>query len=394
MSTFSKHPSRFPAYYPNCLVRGREALVWDSYDHQYIDWSQGLGSTGVFGHASPLILNDLAASIADGSAFHTETRLLKETSQLFCSKTETEAVRFCLNGTDATASAVRLARAVTDRKVILIHRPCYHGSSGSDWFAQTEPPARGVIIDGNVGETYLGEKTDIAALIYELRTEPPSKALSAEIEYVRESGGIIIADEVVNGVRCGWRGLSGYYGLNPDLICYGKALGSGIPAAALAGRYDLMKEFDLDYTNSPVFMSYTNASNSVPLSAVRATCKHATRQVIEDVAWSGELLRTSFDAACSDFHLPFKCVGHPARSFFDFQDHDDLFYLFLSLCARLRVLFYRANFPTIHHTSHVTMDTETAIRTALLVVSSAMKHGGMPYDVEIPRPLYRSDPKR
>jgi len=177
-STFSKHPNQNCAGFPKEIYSGYGAKVISSGGHSYIDWTWS--GTGILGHAPPDVCKAVSETIFKGIAFGLPHVLEKQTAELICEMLPdyAESVRFALNGTDAVAGAVRLARAVTGCKEIVTFPPCYHGDS-ADWAIDGKAPGRGVISDDlNYASRWNDQgffevPAAPAAVIFEIR-EPPT----------------------------------------------------------------------------------------------------------------------------------------------------------------------------------------------------------------------------
>ena len=353
-STFSKNPERYPPGYPERLVAGHGAYVWDEDGKQYIDWCQGLSGIGPLGHAHQKVVEAVTVALRFGTAFHLPHKLEDEVAWLLCEIFDyADDVRFCLNGTDATAGAIRLARAVTGRTTVITFENAYHGMSTGDWQICGAEPARGIPkeypkpikVEWNNCRAlaYALGRYRPAAVIFEVPTEDPTQEFVENLHAISAVGALLIADEVVTGFRFGLHGACGEFGINPDLACFGKGLGAGFPIAALVGRKDLIDEF---YSEQPPFMSFTHAGNTVGLAAAKATI-----EVLREFNWPkfqniGTELKAAFNREFN--HLGAEAVGQPSRHQFRFQ-HDYQFQAFIGECAKHGVLFGITNSPTIRH---------------------------------------------
>lgn len=409
--TFSKHPSRYPAGYPVAISSGSGCWVWDTRGTKYLDLSMGLAAAGVLGHACPAVTDAVRRAVNAGTVFHLPhavEQLATEELLEFLDQDWAEDVRYALNGTDATASAVRLARAVTGVTPIITFRGAYHGASGVDWFAAGQHPARGVDLNNVVAPTVCvwndvqslrSVHYPIAAIIFEVGEVAPTPEFIAMLRATcARHRAVLIADEVVTGFRLHKAGACGLYGINPDLACYGKALGSGVPISALVGRRDLMSEFDLAHTHDPVFMSYTNAANSLGLAAMRATLREI--RVVDALArvWKyGEAMNAAFKAAAAFHGVPFSVTGQPPRSLWRLRDVGNvtsaaLSALFQQRMCDKKVLTGVANCPTIYHDNIPCLAEalDAALGAVALAISRQSVEGLLEGDV--PTPLYVRKP--
>ncbi|MDQ3954675.1 MAG: aspartate aminotransferase family protein [Actinomycetota bacterium] len=260
--------------YPIYLERGRASHVWDIDGNEYIDYHNGFGSMAV-GHAHPKVREAIERAAATGTHFATTTengvKLAEEIKRRF----GVEKVRFTNSGTEATMDAVRLARAATNKEVLLKIEGSYHGhhdavmysviptmdSSGPEERPWTVPFSRGIpadtanstmivpFNDADALESVLSQHGDrIGALIMEPVMMNIGIVLPKPgyLENVREIcdrySVILIFDEVKSGVTIAPGGATEYFGVQPDLICLAKSIGGGTPIGAFAGRADIMDE--------------------------------------------------------------------------------------------------------------------------------------------------------
>jgi len=426
-STFSKHPSMNCAGYPKEIYSGYGAKVIDSGGHSYIDWTWS--GTGILGHAPQEVARAVSDTMFKGCAFGLPHVLERQTAELMRELLPdyAESVRFALNGTDAVAGAVRLARAVTGKAHTVIFEDSYHGASGTDWFIGGEPPSRGVgeflyassrdipfKFEWNKEPIRIIEDgyEDVAAVIFEVR-EPPTPEFVEALNSLPDDV-LLIADEVVTGFRLAKGGACSLYGLKPDLACFGKALGSGVPISALVGKEKYMREFQLieerelealneqrkeeegDDYEGPVFMSYTHGGNALGLAAAKATLEVIRdTDALEQIWDTGEKLQRAFLESGYARSVPVKVNNQPARHSFIFEDVNGvegraLFTLFQQEMLTQGVLIGPTNCPTIAHTGIPLNETVEAIGEAMEEVLDAVLRGSVKGILEgpVPRPLY------
>ena len=252
---------------PVFLARGEGSHVWDVDGNGYVDY---VGSWGplICGHAHPAVVEALCRAAQQGSSFgaptEAETALAEEIRRAYDA---VEMVRFVNSGTEATMSALRLARGATGRDYIVKFEGCYHGHSdgllvkaGSGALTNGRPSSAGVPKD--VAEKTLvaryNDSESVAALFEEYRERiaavivepvagnmgvvPPDPGFLLDLRALTlEQGTVLIFDEVMTGFRVDYGGASRYYGVLPDLVCLGKVIGGGLPLAAFGGRADLMQ---------------------------------------------------------------------------------------------------------------------------------------------------------
>ncbi|MDQ3932512.1 MAG: glutamate-1-semialdehyde 2,1-aminomutase, partial [Actinomycetota bacterium] len=252
---------------PRFFVRGQGAEVWDEDGNRYVDLVQSWGPL-VLGHAHPEVIAAAESALRRGSTFGAPTRGEVELAEeLVDAVPSLEQVRLVSSGTEATMSAVRLARGVTGRNRILKFSGHYHGHSDSllteagSGVATFAIPGTPGVTSGAVRDTLLVPWNDIeavdevvdrhgdglAAILCEpvaanMGLVPPAPGfLAALLERARGVGALLIFDEVITGFRLGRAGAQGIFGVVPDLTVLGKAIGGGFPLAAFGGRADVMQ---------------------------------------------------------------------------------------------------------------------------------------------------------
>ena len=281
---------------PIFFKRGKGAFVWDADDKAYIDY---VGSWGpmILGHAHPEVIKAVCDAAQQGLGFGAPTELELEMADLLCSLVPSmDQVRLVSSGTEATMSAIRLARGYTGRSAIVKFEGCYHGhadsllvKAGSGALTFGNPSSAGVppetaqhtlVLDyndaGKLEETFdkLGEK--IAAVIIEpvagnMNLVAPKQAF---LETLRNCctkyGSVLIFDEVMTGFRVGLASAQGLYGIRPDLTTLGKVIGGGMPVGAFGGKKEIMQSLA---PLGPVYQAGTLSGNPVAMAAGLATLK-------------------------------------------------------------------------------------------------------------------------
>jgi glutamate-1-semialdehyde 2,1-aminomutase len=281
---------------PVFLARGKGAHVWDADGNRYLDF---LGSWGplILGHADPDVLAAVKAAAEDGTTFGASTErevLLGE--ELRRAVPSMERMRFVSSGTEATMSALRLARGFTGRKKLIKIEGGYHGhadmllaSAGSGALALGIPGSAGVteaavadtvlvpFNDTKAMETAFGRSPgEVAAVILELipgnmGLVPPQPGYLAAVRKLCDANGtLLIADEVITGFRVGRGGAQATFGLKPDLTCLGKIVGGGLPLGVYGGRADVMGAVAPD---GPVYQAGTLSGNPLAMAAGLAMLK-------------------------------------------------------------------------------------------------------------------------
>lgn len=286
---------------PPFIAKGRGAEVWDVDGNQYIDYVMSYGPL-LFGHAPELIISAIKAAAENGSVFGAPTSAEVEIAELVSRLVPSvEMIRFVNSGSEATTSAVRLARGATGRPKIIKCAGCFHGSvdsllveAGSGLATLGIPETAGVsaalaaetiVVDYNdangleVAFDRYGH--DIAAFIVEpiaanMGLVPPVKGyLEAARELTQLNGSLLIFDEVISGFRMGAGGAQALLGVQPDLTCFGKIIGGGVPCGAYGGRRDLMEQLS---PIGPVYQAGTLSGNPLAMNAGLAVLKEIERQ--------------------------------------------------------------------------------------------------------------------
>jgi glutamate-1-semialdehyde 2,1-aminomutase len=305
-SSSSRGPANFGKY-PIFMERGRGSRVYDVDGNEYIDWMMAFGALPL-GHAHPEVVEAITGAAATGAHFATATPVELEVAEMLqLMVRNAERVRFANTGTEAVMAAIRLARGVTGRPKILKFEGHYHGwhddllvssnvmpvsslglrsdpvkvpdSSGLNRSALTDTivvpwndlPALQRAIENHPGQ--------IAAIITEgimanMGVIPPAKGYLHGLEDLAKANGILfILDETVTGFRIAPGGCQEYYKLTPDLVTFGKALGCGLPVAALCGRAEVMDALQW----GGVLHYGTHNGSRIGMYAARANLRVLTR---------------------------------------------------------------------------------------------------------------------
>lgn len=274
--TLSKGPTQFvQGVSPIYLERGSGSHVWDVDGNEYVDFPMALGPV-ILGYAEPAVDDAIRRQLEAGITFTLMHPLEVEVAERIVALCPgVEAVRFGKSGSDAVSAAVRAARAHTGRAHVLVAG--YHG--WHDWYIGTTPRSRGVPaataaltstfpyndLDG-LASALDQYRHDVAAVVLEpsgLDT-PGDGFLEGVVELSREAGAISIFDEVITGFRLAPGGARQRYTVQPEISCYGKALGNGMPISAVAGSWTVMSAFE------EVFFSTTHGGETLSLAAAAA----------------------------------------------------------------------------------------------------------------------------
>ncbi|MDX2476770.1 MAG: glutamate-1-semialdehyde 2,1-aminomutase [Gammaproteobacteria bacterium] len=275
---------------PVFFKRGSGAKLWDEEGREYIDY---VGSWGpmILGHSHPSVINAVKQQLEAGLGYGAPTVLETRMADLVCELVPSiEKVRMVSSGTEATMSAIRLARGATGRDKVIKFEGCYHGHSdsllvkaGSGALTIGVPTSPGVPADlakltltleynnlQQVVEVMATEGDEVACIIVEpvagnMNCVPPEPGfLQGLRELCDKYGTVLIFDEVMTGFRVALGGAQSYYSVSPDLTTLGKVIGGGLPVGAFGGRAELMDQIAPE---GPVYQAGTLSGNPVAMSA-------------------------------------------------------------------------------------------------------------------------------
>jgi len=281
---------------PLFFQKGSGAYVWDADGKRYTDY---VGSWGpmIVGHCHPEVVKAVQDAAANGLGFGAPTAAELEIAELLCKLLPSlEMVRMVSSGTEATMTAIRLARGFTGRSRIVKFEGCYHGHSdgllvkaGSGALTFGQPSSSGVPAEiaalttvltyndaAGLERAFAEMGDEIAAVIVEPVAGnmnlvlPKPEFLAALRKQCTDHGAVLILDEVMTGFRVSMQGAQGYYGIKPDLVTLGKVMGGGLPAAAFGGRRDIMECLA---PLGAVYQAGTLSGNPVAVAAGLTTLK-------------------------------------------------------------------------------------------------------------------------
>ena len=290
---------------PLFIKRAAGASLFDVDGNEFLDF---VGSWGpmIMGHAHPAILDAICKAAGNGTSFGAPTPAEIDLASLVVEAVPSiEKVRFVNSGTEATMSAVRLARGYTGRKTVVKFDGCYHGhadsflvKAGSGVITLGIPGSPGVpddIVRNTISIPYndldILEQTlrdaslEIACVIVEpvagnMGCVPPAEGFLPKLRSLtKELGIVLIFDEVITGFRLSYGGAQGLFGISPDLTCLGKIIGGGLPVGAYGGKTEIM---DCIAPDGPVYQAGTLSGNPLAMAAGIAALKLLQRQDFYD----------------------------------------------------------------------------------------------------------------
>lgn len=331
--TLSKSPTQFvQGVSPIYLERGRGSRVWDVDGNEFIDYPMALGPV-LLGYADPVVDDAIRRQLERGITFTLMHPLEVEVAERIVALCPgVEAVRFGKSGSDALTAAIRAARALTGRDLVLAAG--YHG--WHDWYIGTTTRNRGVP-EATAAMTRTFKFNDLDALSSALDSaegrfaavvlEPSGAEVPAEgylqevVDLARRHGALSIFDEVITGFRLAPGGARQRYGVEPDLSCYGKALGNGMPISAVGGGWDTMRVFE------DIFFSGTHGGETLSLAAAKAVLDTvADGRVLAEIHLRGEKMLSGLQQLIERQGVGHRVTvgGEPERAVVLFSGSDQL----------------------------------------------------------------------
>lgn len=312
---------------PIFMQSGKGAIITDIDGNEYIDYVLSWGPL-ILGHSDPDVVEGIKRVANTGASFGAPTLAENELAKLVIERVPSiEMIRMVSSGTEATMSALRLARGYTGRNKILKFEGCYHGhadslliKAGSGVATLGLPDSPGVpesVAKNTITVPYNdleGIKVaiqefgdDLAAIIVEpvagnMGVVPPEPGfLEGLRELTEKNGSLLIFDEVMTGFRVGYNCAQGHYGVTPDITCLGKVIGGGLPVGAYGGKREILENMAPAGT---IYQAGTLSGNPLAMTAGIETLKKLTPASYDHFMKLGDQLEAGFHAAAEKFDIP------------------------------------------------------------------------------------------
>lgn len=312
---------------PIFMERGKGSKIYDIDGNEYIDYVLSWGPL-ILGHANDRVVEALKKVAENGTSFGAPTLMENKLAKLVMERVPSiEIIRMVSSGTEATMSALRLARGYTGRNKILKFEGCYHGhgdslliKAGSGVATLGLPDSPGVpegVAQNTLTVPYndlesvklvfekFGE--DIACIIVEpvagnMGVVPPQPGfLEGLREVTKQYGALLIFDEVMTGFRAGYNCAQGYFGITPDLTCLGKVIGGGLPVGAFGGKAEIMEKIA---PSGPIYQAGTLSGNPLAMTAGYETLSQLTPADYKEFTRKADKLEKGIHAAAVKYEIP------------------------------------------------------------------------------------------
>lgn len=312
---------------PIFMESGKGAIIKDIDGNEYIDYVLSWGPL-ILGHTEPNVVKAIQQVAETGTSFGASTLIENKLAKLVMDRVPSiEMVRMVSSGTEATMSALRLARGFTGRNKILKFEGSYHGhgdslliKAGSGVATLGLPDSPGVpesvakntiAVPFNdlesVRHVFENFGDDLAAVIVEpvagnMGVVPPVEGFLEGLREITEKNGtVLIFDEVMTGFRVGYNCAQGYYGITPDLTCLGKVIGGGLPVGAFGGKREIM---EMIAPAGPVYQAGTLSGNPLAMTAGYETLTRLNEQTYDYFIELGDILEKGFREAATKYNIP------------------------------------------------------------------------------------------
>ncbi|AYV67362.1 MULTISPECIES: glutamate-1-semialdehyde 2,1-aminomutase [Niallia] len=333
---------------PVFMEAGKGSKIYDIDGNEYIDYVLSWGPL-ILGHADDRVVEGIKKVAEKGTSFGAPTLIENELAALVKERVPSiEIVRMVSSGTEATMSAIRLARGYTGRNKILKFEGCYHGhgdslliKAGSGVATLGLPDSPGVpesVAANTITVAYndlesvkyafsmYGE--DIAAIIAEpvagnMGVVPPKPGfLQGLRDVTTEYGALLIFDEVMTGFRVDYGCAQGYFGITPDITCLGKVIGGGLPVGAYGGKAEIMNQIA---PSGPIYQAGTLSGNPLAMTAGFETISQLTKDTYKEFIRKADRLEEGLKEAAAKYEIPFTVnrAGSMIGFFFTNEDVKD-----------------------------------------------------------------------
>ena len=327
--TFSKSKTQYPfGVSPYFATHAKGAYVYDVDGHQYLDFVNSLAAI-TLGYQDPDVVEAVKKQLDKGSIFTLSSPLECQVAEKIIDMVPcAEMLRFGKNGTDATSAAIRLARSYTNRDHVAV---CgYHG--WQDWYIGSTARNLGVPKEtqalthtfnynnlASLSSIFDQYPSKIAAVIMEPVNAicPKDGYLKSVQTLAKKNGAVFIFDETITGFRFANGGAQEFFGITPDLACFGKGLANGYPLSAVAGKKDIMRKME------DIFFSGTFGGETLSLAAADAVLNKLKAEPVVKTCWSlGETLQNKLNQLIKNKGLTniFNVSGYSVWSFFNIND--------------------------------------------------------------------------
>ena len=330
---------------PIFMERGKGSKIYDIDQNEYIDYVLSYGPL-ILGHADDQVVERLKGVTELGTSFGAPSTYETKLAELVIERVPSiEIVRMVNSGTEATMSALRLARGYTGRNKILKFEGCYHGhgdslliKAGSGVATLGLPDSPGVpegIAKNTITVPYNDLESlryafkefgdDIAGVIIEpvagnMGVVPPQPGYLEEIRAITEKNGtLLIFDEVMTGFRVGYNCAQGYYNVTPDLTCLGKVIGGGLPVGAYGGKKEIMEQIA---PSGPIYQAGTLSGNPLAMTAGFETLSQLTPESYQEFERKAERLGEGLSKAAAKYNIPHTVNRAGSMVGFFFTDED------------------------------------------------------------------------
>ena len=389
---------------PYFVVTADGPYVWDADGRRYIDYVQSYGPS-ILGHAHPGVVDAVNRAAADGTSYGAPTEAEIRLAETVVERVEgLEALRFVNSGTEATMTALRLARGATGRDRVVTFAGCYHGhadallAAGGSGMADQGISGCDGVTDGAVADTVVAPYNEVpelddtvAAVVVEPvaanmgLVAPADGFLDGLRRACDAAGALLVFDEVISGFRLAKGGASEWFKVQPDLWCFGKVIGGGLPVGALGGRWEIMEHLA---PLGGVYQAGTLSGNPLAMAAGQATLDLLDSQAYQRLEATAARLANGLAAALTgaglDAVLP--RVGSLLGLFLGDREptcfdevkmiaenglYPKVFHALLERGVALAPGPYEVLFPSLAHTDEVVDSTvEAAVQTAAAVAAS------------------------